>query len=153
VARFKEFLRIRSISGEGADGAYAECAEWLCKQGEEIGLKVEVVEPVKNKPVVTMLWEGTDPSLPCLILNSHYDVVPVVEEMWHVDAFGAEEKDGRIYGRGTQDMKSVCVQYLEAIRALKSTGTWAPLRTLRLVFVPDEEIGGQDGMGAFLKVT
>jgi len=51
-------------------------------------------------------------------------------------------------------MKCVCVQYLEAIRQLRQRSDgWTPLRTVHLTFVPDEEIGGADGMGAFLKTT
>lgn len=49
-------------------------------------------------------------------------------------------------------MKCVCVQYLEAIRRLRQRPQgWTPLRTIHLTFVPDEEIGGAEGMGAFLK--
>ena len=49
-------------------------------------------------------------------------------------------------------MKCVFVQYLEALRRLRARpGGWSPLRTIHLTFVPDEEIGGADGMGAFLR--
>ncbi|ETP33608.1 hypothetical protein, variant 2 [Phytophthora nicotianae P10297] len=54
-----------------------------------------------------------------------------------------------IYGRGTQDMKSVGVQYVEAVSRLKAEG-FIPGRNIHLLFVPDEEIGGVDGMEAFL---
>eukprot|EP00501_MAST-03F_sp_TOSAG23-6_P002152 GSMAST32.ASY1.ANO1.2251.1 assembled CDS len=56
-------------------------------------------------------------TLPAILLNSHYDVVPAMENQWKYDPFGAirtEEDGGRIYGRGTQDMKSVCVQYVRS---------------------------------------
>ena len=73
----------------------------------------QVIEPVKGKPIVLMSWKGSDPTLPCVILNSHYDVVPVMQEQWtDADPFGGEVKDGKIYGRGAQDMKCVCIQYL-----------------------------------------
>jgi aminoacylase len=55
-----------------------------------------------------------------------------------------------IVGRGAQDMKCVCIQYVEALRCLKDSG-FVPARSIHLSFVPDEEIGGSDGMGAFLK--
>jgi aminoacylase len=58
-------------------------------------------------------------------------------------------EDGMIYGRGTQDMKSVGVQYVEAVARLKAAG-FVPRRNIHLLFVPDEEIGGVDGMEAFL---
>ena len=50
---------------------------------------------------------------------------------------------------GPQDMKCVCVQYLVALDRLRRAG-YIPHRTLRLSFVPDEEIGGKDGMGVLL---
>jgi aminoacylase len=59
------------------------------------------------------------------------------------------DEQGRIFARGSQDMKCVGMQYLEAIRRLRARGV-APLRTVAVSFVPDEEIGGHDGMGAFV---
>lgn len=58
--------------------------------------------------------------------------------------------DGRIYGRGTQDMKSVCIQYVEAVHALKTSG-FTPKRNVYLLSVPDEEPGGAQGMGTFIE--
>ena len=59
-------------------------------------------------------------------------------------------EDGRIYGRGTQDMKSVCIQYVEAIYILISSG-FTPKRNIYLLFVPDEEAGGAQRMGSFIE--
>ena len=70
-----------------------------------------------------MTWEGEDPSLPSLLLNSHTDVVPVFPESWKHDPFAAvKEENGDIYARGTQDMKSVGIQHIEAIKRLKASG-------------------------------
>jgi aminoacylase len=49
-----------------------------------------------------------------------------------------------------QDMKCVGMQYLEALFLLKKTG-FSPDRDIYLTFVPDEEIGGRAGVGAFVK--
>jgi aminoacylase len=62
----------------------------------------------------------------------------------------AHRQDGRIYGRGAQDMKSVCAQYIVAISSLVKSG-YVPSRSFRLAFVPDEEISGAHGMGILLK--
>lgn len=56
--------------------------------------------------------------------------------------------DGRIYGRGTQDMKCVGIQYLLAVQRLMARG-FKPRRTVYLLFVPDEEAGGVKGMQPF----
>uniref|UniRef100_A0A8C6FX46 N-acyl-aliphatic-L-amino acid amidohydrolase n=1 Tax=Moschus moschiferus TaxID=68415 RepID=A0A8C6FX46_MOSMO len=74
-----------------------------------------------------------------------------VEEYWSHDPFEAfKDADGYIYGRGAQDMKCVSIQYLEAVRRLKAEGHHFP-RTIHLTFVPDEEIGGHQGMELFVK--
>lgn len=98
-----------------------------------------------------MTWEGTDPSLPSIVLNSHTDVVPVFPEMWTHPPFAAEmDSEGKIFARGSQDMKCVGMQYLGAIRSLKSSGIRLK-RTIHISFVPDEEIGGKLGMKVFIK--
>lgn len=66
---------------------------------------------VKDKPTVIMTFEGTDPSLPSLLLNSHTDVVPVFLDSWTQDPFAANKVDGFIYARGSQDMKCVGMRY------------------------------------------
>ncbi|ETN01959.1 hypothetical protein PPTG_16645 [Phytophthora nicotianae INRA-310] len=123
----------------------------LCISILRVGISVQVFSPVKNKPVVLATWKGEDPTLPGIILNSHYDVVPAIPEHWTYDPFEAKIlHDGRIYGRGAQDMKSVCIQYVEAVHALKTSG-FTPKRNIYLLFVPDEEPGGAQGMGTFIE--
>lgn len=83
-----------------------------------------------------MTWLGIDNSLPSILLNSHMDVVPVFEQHWTHPPFAAEiDENGNIYGRGTQDMKSVGMQYLEAIKVLKDQGIRLK-RTVHVVYVP-----------------
>ena len=57
--------------------------------------------------------------------------------------------DRLIVARGTQDMKCVCIQYLAAVYNLIRDG-FRPIRNVVLTFVPDEEIGGKDGMGTMI---
>lgn len=59
----------------------------------------KILELVPNKPVVLASWIGTEPELPSLLLNSHYDVVPAVLDHWHTDPFTPVRKDGKIYAR------------------------------------------------------
>lgn len=64
------------------------------------------------------------------------DVVPVFEDQWTHPPFSAHiDSTGRIFARGSQDMKSVGVQYLAAIRALKKDGVTLK-RTIHVIFVP-----------------
>lgn len=56
-----------------------ECITFLTQLGFEAGLTVHVFSPDLCKRLVVMTYEGTDPALPSLLLNSHMDVVPVQE--------------------------------------------------------------------------
>lgn len=104
-----------------------------------------------GRVIAIMTWVGTRPELKSVLLNSHTDVVPVYEEHWKYDPFAAvKDADGNIFGRGAQDMKCVTIQYIEALRRLKTAGKRFP-RTIHLTFVPDEEVGGHKGMETFVK--
>ena len=103
-----------------------------------------------DKPTVILSWIGTQPKLPSIMLNSHMDVVPVYEEFWTHKPFDADiDADGKIFARGTQDMKSVGMQYLAAIRRLKKSGKKLK-RTIHVSYVPGEEVFDPEGMRAFL---
>jgi aminoacylase len=85
------------------------------------------------------------------------DVVPVVRDRWTMlpsdqSPFSAWEdpSTGHIYARGAQDMKCVGAQYLCALKRLAATPL---LRTVHTVWVPDEEIGGEDGMKKFVNAA
>ena len=113
VTLFRDYLRIKSVQ---PDPDYDSCLVFLRKQADRLEQKHHTTEMVKGKPIFIMTWPGTEPDLPALLLNSHTDVVPVYPESWKYDAFGAVKEDnGDIYGRGTQDMKSVGIQHIEAI--------------------------------------
>ncbi|CAB0014965.1 unnamed protein product [Nesidiocoris tenuis] len=146
VKNFREYLRIPTVQ---PNVNYDSCVEFLKKMAKSLDLPCKVYEPVRNKPIVVITWVGTNPNQPTLLLNSHMDVVPVFREKWTHDPFGAEkDANGNIYARGAQDMKCVGIQYIEAIRRLKEKGVKLN-RTIHMSFVPDEEIGGEDGMGAW----
>lgn len=152
VERFRSFLQIPSISLEGpTNGAYRKAVEFLKGLCQIEGLECSEYEYVQNKPILLVTWKGTNPELPSILLNSHYDVVPAEMDKWNEDPFAAVVRpDGNIMARGTQDMKSVCMQYIEAVIRLKRRNVRCA-RTIHMTFVPDEEIGGLDGMGLFVQ--
>lgn len=146
VDSFCEYLKIASVH---PDADYADCVRFLRKQATILHLAIKVITLVPKKPIVILTWLGSNPELPAILLNSHMDVVPVSEEHWDHPPFAAEmDSKGNIFARGSQDMKCVGIMYLEAIRRLKNKGITLK-RTLHVSFVPDEEIGGKDGMGVF----
>ncbi|KAJ8721440.1 hypothetical protein PYW07_002215 [Mythimna separata] len=146
VDRFREYLRIDTSKEENLKYA----VEFWIRQSKVLGLPYAVFVPA-GKPIFVMTLEGSDPSLPSIMLNSHMDVVKVDENEWSHPPFDAfMDENGDIYGRGAQDTKDVGIQYLEAIRRIKKNNITLA-RTVHLTAMPDEETGGKNGMKAFVK--
>jgi acetylornithine deacetylase len=73
-----------------------------------------------------------------VVLSGHTDVVPVAGQAWSSDPFVLTERAGRLYGRGTCDMKGFCAVALSLIPEMLT----APLtRPILLCLTRDEEIG------------
>ena len=94
--------------------------------------------------------EGPSPDRPTLIVNGHLDVVPVNRDAWSHDPFDPQVKDGRLYGRGTADMKGGIAAAICALDALDRAGR-APGCNLVFHLVADEERGGRWGTQALLE--
>lgn len=75
---------------------------------------------------------------PGLVLSGHTDVVPVDGQHWSSDPFTLVERDGRLYGRGTSDMKSFIACALAVAPQYVRQGLKTPLH---LAFSYDEEVG------------
>lgn len=73
-----------------------------------------------------------------LMLAGHTDVVPVENQDWSTDPFRVEEREERLYGRGTCDMKGFVAVVLAAVPALANTRLRRPVH---LAFTYDEETG------------
>lgn len=71
-------------------------------------------------------------------LSGHTDVVPVTGQAWDTDPFHLVEKDGRLYGRGTTDMKGYLACVLAAVPEFSKRRLAVPIH---LAFSYDEEIG------------
>jgi len=73
-----------------------------------------------------------------IVLSGHTDVVPVEGQAWSVDAFRLTERDGRLYGRGTADMKGFIASVLAAVPSFVERDLKLPVH---LAFSYDEEVG------------
>ena len=110
------------------------------------GVPGEVVEPAPGRQSVVYRVPGTDPGAPALLLMGHLDVVPVTEEGWSVDPFGAEVINGMVWGRGAVDMLNVTAAMAVAFKPYV-TGDRRPAGDLLYLGVADEEQGGVFGAG------
>ncbi len=94
---------------------------------------------VDHEPGKTNLWATLGPDIAGgIVLSGHTDVVPVDGQAWTSDPFAAVERAGKIYGRGTADMKG----FLAACLAVVPEFLAKPLkRPIHLAFSCDEEVG------------
>jgi acetylornithine deacetylase len=73
-----------------------------------------------------------------VVLSGHTDVVPVDGQLWSSDPWTVTERDGRLYGRGTCDMKGFVALALAAVPLARAA---ALKRPLQLALSYDEELG------------
>lgn len=149
ITRFKQYLRFNTAH---PNPNYTAPVSFLLHQAQSIGLQSKTLEFVPGKPVLLLTWAGSNPALPSVLFNSHLDSVPAEPEKWFHPPFSAfhSSETGQIFARGAQDDKCIAIQYLEAIRNLKLVKKFQPVRTVHVLCVPDEEIGGFDGMAKFV---
>ena len=137
IAWVQELTRIPSVwrpeRGEGEEAA----ARWVEERCRAMGLKThfEVVEP--GRPNVIALHRMGDG--PTLMFEGHTDVVTEGDlAAWSDPPFSATIRDGRIYGRGANDMKAGVVCALLATKAIVESGVNLN-GTILLGMVCDEE--------------
>ncbi|GAA4659256.1 M20/M25/M40 family metallo-hydrolase [Arthrobacter cryoconiti] len=119
-------------------------AEYVATLISDSGLAPELYESSPGRANVVTRVEGSDPSLPALVVHGHLDVVPALKHEWSVDPFGAEQKDGLIWGRGAVDMKDMDAMILSVMRSMGRDAR-KPKRDIIFAFFADEEAGGTYG--------
>lgn len=147
IALTQALVRIPSVNPPGE--AYADCARLIGDHLSAHGFSTETLRaegaPADSEahPRINLIArrEGDGPG-PCVHFNSHYDVVPPGEG-WTRDPWGAEIADGRIYGRGTCDMKGGLAASIIAAEVLAELGGWPG--AVEVSGVADEETGGFGG--------
>ena len=134
-----ELIAIPSVSSvdpaldQGNRKVVERLAEWL----EGMGFACEL-QPVPDAPDKANLIATLGRGEGGLVLAGHTDTVPYDEIGWASDPFTLSERDGRLYGLGTSDMKSFLGLVLEAARGLKAADLKQPLVVLATA---DEESG------------
>jgi len=133
----REMIRINSVNpsltpeGKGE----AELGAYVAEKLKELGLEVTISEVAPGRVNVVGVLKGSGGGK-SLLLNAHLDTVGV-EDMT-IDPFGGELREGRMYGRGSQDMKGSLAAMITATKAIMEAGI--TLRgDLLITTVADEE--------------
>ncbi len=155
IALTQALVRIPTVNPPG--DAYEACARLLGERLRQRGFQVEYIRALgapgdsEKHPRINVVARrnGSRPG-PCVHFNSHIDVVEAGSG-WSFDPFGGELRDGRIYGRGTCDMKGGLAASVVACEALLDwAGTDWP-GALEISGTVDEESGGFSGVGYLAK--
>ncbi|MCC5965566.1 MAG: acetylornithine deacetylase [Natronohydrobacter sp.] len=128
-----DLVAFPSVSGDGN----RDVTEYLERCLQSAGARVWT-EPDSTGAKLN-LFATIGPDMPGgVILSGHTDVVPVADQPWSTDPFTLTERDGRLYGRGTCDMKG----FVAACVAMAPDFARADLKVpVHFAFTYDEEIG------------
>src|SRR5918997_641590 len=131
-----KLIQFHTVNPPGDERA---CLQWLADYLSDAGLEVELDGAEPERPnLVATLTRGDGPALGYL---SHVDTVLADAGDWSTDPWGAELRDGFLYGRGAIDMKSQTAA--EAVAAAHLARSGARFNgTLKVISVADEETGG-----------
>lgn len=138
--------RLLRAPGENPPGQEAATVAVLAELAGELDLGHTAYEVAPGRPNVTVTlpaaWTGWDDpdGAPGLLLLGHTDVVPVGDG-WTVDPFSGLLRDGRLFGRGSSDMKGGLAAGLVAMGALRRAGVELA-GPVHLAALADEEQGG-----------
>jgi len=104
----------------------------------------------EGRPNIVATWRGSGGGR-SLLLNGHTDVIPVGNgEGWDDDPWSASIKDGRLYGRGSADMKSGVASHIMAVECLKAAGVTLKGDVL-INIVIDEEVSGHGTLDTVIR--
>ncbi len=150
VALTQDLVRIPTVNPPG--DAYEACARFLGERLAKRGFAVEYIRAIgapgdsdkyPRTNVVARYESGLQGD--CVHFNSHIDVVEAGSG-WTVDPFGGKVQDGKVYGRGSCDMKGGLASSVIACEALIESGLLLH-GALEISGTVDEESGGFSGVG------
>jgi len=152
----------------GTHGNEKECAEYIRKLCDELGLATDLYSPLdldgfathpdhldnrglENRPNMTAKWQGKEDS-DYLMLMAHSDTVVIGDRgNWTFEPLAGEVRDGKIWGRGACDDKYAIATALFVIKLLREMN-FVPKKNILFTAYCDEEKGGSNGaLAACLK--
>ncbi len=144
-----DLIRIPTVNPPGED--YERCARFIGERLRACDFEVQYVtaagrpEHTTAHPRVNVIGRraGAHPH-PLVHLNGHFDVVPAGDG-WTVDPYGGLVRDGKIFGRGSCDMKAGIAAAVYAAEVLRRAGIALP-GTIEVSGTVDEESGGLAGV-------
>jgi succinyl-diaminopimelate desuccinylase len=114
----RKMVRIKSVNPPGDEMAMAEYVANVLKS---IGLEVKLLKHSSSRASVLAILRGSG-QVPALLYSAHLDTVPLGAEQWIHEPFAAETLDGKIWGRGSADMKGGLAALLVMAKIMANSG-------------------------------
>lgn len=133
------YVRLDTSNPPGNERA---AAELLARHLRDAGVATELYVSPRGRASLAARLPASRPDAPVVVLLHHLDVVPPGEG-WSGPAFSGEVREGKLWGRGAIDAKSLGVAQLAAFLAARAQPERR--RELLLLAVADEEAGGAEG--------
>lgn len=148
MKKAKEILKdLIAINTESPSGNESEAVKYIYNLFKDKAIKIENVGEYPRENIIAFF--GNLESKNILLLTGHLDVAPNNKDEWDTNPYIAEEKDGKIYGRGSCDMKGGIAICLEAI--LNSLNkNFMKDKLIIFAGTADEETGANSEIGAKL---
>jgi len=163
AALLSELVRIATPNPPGTN--YRTMMNCLQKHCRRVGLSARVLpvkvgpddvppaytlEELRKHPRFNLLARWETGAKKTLHFNSHYDVVPATPAGWKSNPFEPVVRGGKLYGRGSHDMKDAIVATLLAVESLQACGL-KPACNLEISFTADEETGSHLGIAELVR--
>lgn len=139
----RNLIAFETVSPPGNE---ADCASYIASLLENAGFHITMHDWRPGRPnLIASLPATKAPARDAIVFSGHLDTVPLGQAEWSHDPFAGEIIDGRLYGRGTSDMKSGVAACIMAGLALAQE----PVRRaeVRLIFSAAEETGCEGVLG------
>lgn len=134
IQLLKPLIAFDTVSSRSVMGL----ATHMASACEKLGFEVELLSDPDDPHKANVLCMAGPQKEGGLILSGHMDVVPTEDQPWHSDPFRLTEREGKLYGRGTADMKGFLACTLAALGRLDLKKLREPLA---LMWTYDEEVG------------
>jgi succinyl-diaminopimelate desuccinylase len=135
ISLTRKLLSFNSINPPGNEGEIAKFVGYFLA-GHGFQTEYFVYEEDRLHLIAE---RGLSQNKPPIILSGHFDTVPLGNKKWSVDPFTGEISDGKIWGRGSSDMKGGLAAMICA--SIQVYNESPPVGGIRLIFTAGEELG------------
>lgn len=140
-----ELVELLGVPSVSTDPAHREdvrrAATIVAERLRTAGVPDVIVAESAGHPAVIGQWL-VDDTRPTILIYGHYDVQPAEPlDLWETDAFTPTVRDGKLYARGSADMKGNLLTAIQGVEAVAAANGGHPPINVKFIFEGEEEIG------------